>query len=477
MRRRGGEVFAGLDLTESCGGDGAGQSTPAGQRAVACRGFFRQMRRFVAGLRELVRPYYLKGLYFRLNEANCPHQFKECWNYASYRLDEAGSCLDPAMPGLADVVFLPMADWHTCMQRSQHLAIEFAAKGHRCFYVNPHLGREYATPHVNSPGALISRLQPRIWELHVHLPREPVFHERVLCPNESAMVSNAIRGVLDKAGSSEVLLLASLPLWYDVALTLRRERNATLVYDCHDLLAGFGNIAQDILDREQPFLQASDCVVFSSQWLLDHRAADDRALVNKCRVVRNAVTREYFRVPAEPAGTRQRGEGVRIGYAGALEEWFDADSVEAAAHAHPEWSFVLIGDVGAKRIQRLSRIRNIELVGYVHYEELAGYLAGIDVGIIPFVKNDLTMAVNPIKLYEYFSFGLPVVSTRIPEVEEFGNLVYLADDSADFVLRLEEAVQEADPALRRQRIQVAERESWSARCDELVEAIRTLAPG
>lgn len=435
------------------------------------------MRRFAAGLRERVRPYYLKGLYFRLNGANCPHQFKECWTYPSRRLVEVEGGLDSAAPGLADIIFLPMADWHTCMQRSQHLAVEFAAKGHRCFYVNPHLGREYSTPHLTSPGTLISQLQPRVWELHIHLPREPVFHERALRQDESAMVSNAIAELLDRARSTQALLIASLPLWYDVALTLRRQRNATLVYDCHDWLAGFGNIAQELLDLEQPFFEASDCVIFSSQWLLDHRVAGDEALLQKSRVVRNAVTKEYFKPPAESSAARPHRQGVRIGYAGALEEWFDIDAVEAAAQAHPEWSFVLIGDVGAKRIQTLRKMRNIELAGYVHYEELAGRLSDIDVGIIPFVKNDLTMAVNPIKLYEYFALGLPVVSTRLPEVEEFGSLVYLAENPAEFVRRLEEAVREADPALRRQRIQVAERETWSARCHELAVAISMLAPG
>ena len=42
------------------------------------------------------------------------------------------------------------------------------------------------------------------------------------------------------------------------------------------------------------------------------------------------------------------------------------------------------------------------------------YCAGFDVGLIPFVLNELTRNVNPIKLREYLSAGLPVVSSAIP---------------------------------------------------------------
>src|SRR6185369_3423791 len=108
--------------------------------------------------------------------------------------------------------------------------------------------------------------------------------------------------------------------------------------------------------------------------------------------------------------------------------------------------------------------------------ELNGYLRQMDVGIIPFIRCPLTMATNLIKLYEYFACGLPVVSTWLPEVEQFGSLAYIADSSEHFVHQLEQALEEDDPDLRQQRIRTAQVESWSARCNQLEESIARLRP-
>jgi len=84
------------------------------------------------------------------------------------------------------------------------------------------------------------------------------------------------------------------------------------------------------------------------------------------------------------------------------------------------------------------------------------------------------MATNPIKLYEYFACGLPVVSTRLPEVEQFAELVYCADTPEEFLLQIEDAVRENDPQLRARRVAVAKRESWLARCVQLNDEVRKL---
>ena len=86
-------------------------------------------------------------------------------------------------------------------------------------------------------------------------------------------------------------------------------------------------------------------------------------------------------------------------------------------------------------------------------------------GLIPFKINELTLATNPIKLYEYFSLGMPVVSSRLPEVEQFRELVYIAADSAGFAEAFRDALREDDPERRRRRREVARVESWeSPRC-------------
>ena len=191
--------------------------------------------------------------------------------------------------------------------------------------------------------------------------------------------------------------------------------------------------------------------------------------------MRNAVDESWLsRSDADRKGSAGNVSEIIVGYVGALDFWFDIDAVEKAARAHPNWKFLLIGRVEDKRILRLSKLPNIVFVGEVPHSELHKYMSMFRVALIPFLRNDLTMGTNPIKLYEYFSYGLPVVGTALPEMEEYRNLTYLYDQSNQFTGELEKAVAEKDSFLRQSRIGIAHRESWNARVDQLSQAFQKL---
>jgi hypothetical protein len=71
---------------------------------------------------------------------------------------------------------------------------------------------------------------------------------------------------------------------------------------------------------------------------------------------------------------------------------------------------------------------------------LPAYAKVFDVGLIPFRLNELTRAVNPIKLREYMSAGLPVVSTALPEVLRYRDFVSIAENAGDFIAACERIV-------------------------------------
>ncbi len=427
-------------------------------------------------LKELARPYYLRWLYFRLKKENCPPCFKDCWKFPTAAIDDSSWGAEAEDAGRPLIVFLPMADWHTCLQRTQHFATTFASMGHRCLYVNPHLGREFPNTYFRSPRVLVSTLAPRIRELHVHLLREPVFHHRCLRPEENRTVVRAVEKLLLRAApASQPVLIVSFPIWEEVAAELRERLGCRIIYDCHDLLAGFGDISEDLLEAESSILSRSDLVLFSAQWLMEHTLAQHPALSLKAVLVRNAANYGDFQAAAVSHDHRNGAGGVKtIGYVGSLNSWFDTESVKFAAMAHPEWRFVLIGRVGSPKLDALRGFPNILFRGEVPYADLSSHLSEVDVGIIPFLKSPLTMATNPVKLYEYFACGLPVVSTRLPELEQFPDLVYLSDSPEQFSGQIEMALRETDPALRTRRISIGQRESWLARCTQLAVEIRKL---
>ena len=114
-------------------------------------------------------------------------------------------------------------------------------------------------------------------------------------------------------------------------------------------------------------------------------------------------------------------------------------------------------------IQSLPRPGNIHYLGMKKYEELPSYLAGWDVALLPFARNEATRFISPTKTPEYLAAGKPVVSTSIRDVvRPYGEsgVVRIADTPNDFVAAVEAAMAE-DPAERQSKVQrLLEGISW-----------------
>jgi UDP-galactopyranose mutase len=113
----------------------------------------------------------------------------------------------------------------------------------------------------------------------------------------------------------------------------------------------------------------------------------------------------------------------------------DLNLLDGLAQAHPDWHLVMVGPVVQIDPSLLPRRPNIHYLGGKSYEELPKYLAGWDVALLPFARNEATRFISPTKTPEYMAAGLPVVSTSIQDVvRPYGQqgLARIADDVAAF---------------------------------------------
>lgn len=414
-------------------------------------------------VKEALRPWYLRNIYFKLASANRPSQFSHCWDYPEL---EAGSVNLENTVG-PNWLFLPMNDWHVRTQRTQFLATEFARAGHFCCYANPNFGRQF--PHCvgQRPTYEVRQLQRRVWELHLGLPREPVFHHRLLAPEEDVMLADGIEVLAGGNLRHGTAQLVSFPVWFGCAEILRDRHSWPIVYDCHDLLEGFGNIARSLVDAEKRLLQRADAILFSSQFLLDYHVMADPSLRAKSTVVRNGVDSSLASPEISAARERTGRTRTTVGYIGAIEWWFDVEAVSHAALENPNFDFVLVGNVDSKAAQTLGRLPNVKLIGEQPHSGLAVWLDSFDIGIIPFQLTPLTRAADPIKFYEYLSCGIPVIASELPELASAGEFVSTYRTPGQFSALLRTAVREDLPELRIRRKEFARSRTWTARAEEI----------
>ncbi len=160
---------------------------------------------------------------------------------------------------------------------------------------------------------------------------------------------------------------------------------------------------------------------------------------------------------------------LQIGYFGHLTDaWFDWELIKQLAKNHMDWTFHMIG-YGAP--EKLRVPNNIILYGKKLPEELPKYAAYWDVAIIPFINNELTKGVNPIKVFEYLQLRLPVVASNMPEIAEYP-YVSIAIGYEEFEAAI---VSSAEIVMEEERVQsFIENNTWRKKCEELLKCIKNI---
>jgi UDP-galactopyranose mutase len=135
----------------------------------------------------------------------------------------------------------------------------------------------------------------------------------------------------------------------------------------------------------------------------------------------------------------------RIGFFGVIDERMDYALLRGLAAARPDWHLVLIGPTAKIDPAALPQAPNLHYLGAKSYAELPTYIAGWDVAMLPFARNESTRFISPTKTPEYLAAGKPVVSTSIRDVvRPYGQqgLARIADDVPGFVAAIEGALRE-----------------------------------
>jgi UDP-galactopyranose mutase len=126
----------------------------------------------------------------------------------------------------------------------------------------------------------------------------------------------------------------------------------------------------------------------------------------------------------------------RLGFFGVIDERMDIALLDGVAAAQPDWHLVMLGPVVKIDPASLPQRPNIHYLGSKSYDELPRYVAGWDVALLPFARNEATRFISPTKTPEYMAAGKPVVSTSIRDVVRpysQQGLVRIADQVPAFV--------------------------------------------
>jgi len=245
------------------------------------------------------------------------------------------------------------------------------------------------------------------------------------------------------------------------------------IYQVNDEYS-FSSTEVEVSASERRLLESVNQVILTSPALMEKRGRFNR----NTEFVPMGVDYRLYATPApEPEDLRSIPH-PRIGYVGYLKAQLDWPLLLALSARHTEWSFVF---VGPKRphtkmydaIEQMSRRPNVYFLGGKPTEQLGGYAQHFDACIMPYVLDDYTKYVYPLKLHEYLATGRPVVSSHMYSVEEFEGVVAIADTQEQWsdLVRHSLSEKENSPERRAQRQAIAREFDWDTLVQKIVRPI------
>lgn len=374
--------------------------------------------------------------------------------------------------GTRDLVVVSHLRWTWVWQRPQHLVSRLAAQrarsGHRTWFVEEPLRSDVASP------VLRTAQQGPVTRVWLEVPLDRTAGEETHCgfdAPEASAYGRLLHRLLRDHGVAAPDVWMYTPMAVDLLSDVQPYR---LVYDVMDDLSSFKDAPAGLADRQQLLLQMAD-VVFTGgrslqQGVLRHRRENVHQFSSGVESAHYARAREL----------RTPGGRPVAGYVGVLDERIDLGLVGELAGLLPGWTIRMVGPTAKIDPDSLPQAPNLEYPGMTAYQDLPAVMAQFDVALMPFALNEATRSISPTKTLEYLAAGLPVLSTRVPDVvEAYGDVVHLADDARGFAGACEH-LRSATDADRRDRLArpLLEQQEWDAIAGEMAKILaRTPALG
>ena len=352
------------------------------------------------------------------------------------------------MTNRPDLVCFSHLRWDFVYQRPQHL-LSRCAKDRRVFFIEePIFGNTSMRLEVRQTDCGVYVVVP-------HLP-EGLRSEIAIT---AVLKEMTFRLFLENAINDYVF-------WYYTPMALRFTSHFTpiaSVYDCMDELSAFKGADANLPAVERELFRRVDLVFTGGQSLYEAKRNQHRAVY----AFPSSIDAAHFGKARKQAADPDDQANIphpRLGFFGVIDERFDRDLLDQIASRRPDWHFVMIGPVVKIDPESLPKHPNIHYLGGKKYDELPAYLAGWDIALLLFARNESTRFISPTKTPEYLAAGKPVISTSIQDVvRPYGELklVEIADTPDEFI-------RAAETILSRSRESQSVNDEWLARVDAFV---------
>ena len=263
-------------------------------------------------------------------------------------------------------------------------------------------------------------------------------------------------------------------VWFGTPMFFRilpKDYRGKVVYDFMDDIAALQSskrVKLHVEKNHQRLLIRADRIFVTSRFLLE--TLDEEARRKAC-LMRNAYREGHVLPITETLEIRpSAGKPFCLGYIGTIAAWMDFDILEKSLTRFSNIEYHLWGPIG----REIPKHERIIYHGVAEHDKLAELVQKMDCLIMPFKVNPVVLAVDPVKLYEYISFGKPILCVQYPEIKRFEPYVWFYHDEEDYMTVLENLISRKkrckySEEMRRQFLQ---ENSWEYRGKQIMKILK-----
>ncbi|MFV0127082.1 glycosyltransferase [Streptomyces sp. HMX112] len=372
------------------------------------------------------------------------------------------------VPADPDLVVLSHLRWVWVWQRPQQLVSRLARaraeRGARTWFVEEPVSGDVPAPRLRREdhGDVV-----RVWLVVPRAEGRPEF----LCFDDPAaddyglLLADLLAGE-GRPAAPDVWLYT--PMAVEAARALRPGR---VIYDVMDDLSSFVGASAGMRRRQGELLRTAD-IVFTGGRSLHQSVAGRRTHEVHC--FPSGVDTAHF---TRARAARRRHERPVAGYVGVIDERLDLELLRGLSRELADWTIRMVGPVTKIDPDTVPRAANLDYAGLTRYDDLPGELAGFDVALMPFALNEATRSISPTKTLEYLVAGLPVVSTRVPDVvADYRDVVHFADTPAEFAAACRQVVLHSQADRDRNLRPIRNRQEWDVIAGSMAALIDKIEP-
>lgn len=260
--------------------------------------------------------------------------------------------------------------------------------------------------------------------------------------------------------------------------TIRALSYDILIYHPYDMFRHFVNSSDELVRQEDELCALADAVV------TPHARIADALGHPNTHVIANGLFLPAFPDP----GTVRVSEKLAgigrpiIGNLGVINDKIDFELLRDVFARREDWQLVFVGFEGSGNWKASAGYRDIRALRNVHFlegvpiDKVAPVIAGFDVGIIPYGLSGWAKFIeSPLKLYQYWAMGVPVVSSALPALESKPGTLEVCVTPEDWQAGIEKQLAcrgaETAAALRR----LAEGHDWAPKARQVIGIIDSLS--